>query len=311
MSLFSLFRKNKLDSGPEDNAYRARTEVVSNSQRSHRRKSTSANAGTSSREGGSPVDPVLPEKKRARRRLVGAVALVLAVIIGVPLVLDSEPKPLSDDLTIEIPSKVQSTVPATSPAIKKPDITAVSPVSSNASLSQKEEIIEPDSKAELKNTPQVKPAAALSNDNRPVQPSPEAKKEEPKPAHSPEVSETPPATVAAIAKKKPEAEISNRPSSAADETRAKAILEDVAVSAPKSGKFNVQVAALASADKVNELQARLKNAGIASYTEKIHTDSGERIRVRIGPMSSREDAEKQRIRLIALGLTGAVVPSAP
>ena len=34
-------------------------------------------------------------ERRARRRLVGAVALVLAVVIGLPMVLDSEPKLLS------------------------------------------------------------------------------------------------------------------------------------------------------------------------------------------------------------------------
>src|SRR3546814_7977174 len=36
------------------------------------------------------VDPLLPQKKRARLRLIGAVALVLAVIIGLPMILDSE-----------------------------------------------------------------------------------------------------------------------------------------------------------------------------------------------------------------------------
>ena len=33
-----------------------------------------------------PIDPMLPEKKRARRRLIGASALVLAAVIGLPMI---------------------------------------------------------------------------------------------------------------------------------------------------------------------------------------------------------------------------------
>jgi DedD protein len=48
---------------------------------------------------------MLPEKKRARRRLVGAVALALAAAVGLPMLLDSEPKPLAGDIAIQIPPK--------------------------------------------------------------------------------------------------------------------------------------------------------------------------------------------------------------
>ncbi|MGD2138880.1 MAG: SPOR domain-containing protein [Burkholderiales bacterium] len=43
-------------------------------------------------------------RKRARRRLVGAVALVVVVVVFLPMVLDNEPKPLSEDIAINIPS---------------------------------------------------------------------------------------------------------------------------------------------------------------------------------------------------------------
>ncbi len=58
-----------------------------------------------------PIDPMLPEKKRARRRLIGATALVLAAIIGLPMIFDSEPKPLSDDIAIQIPSRDKVPLP--------------------------------------------------------------------------------------------------------------------------------------------------------------------------------------------------------
>jgi DedD protein len=43
-------------------------------------------------------------KKRARRRLVGAIVLVTAVAVILPMVLDSEPKPVSQNVDIQIPS---------------------------------------------------------------------------------------------------------------------------------------------------------------------------------------------------------------
>ncbi|NIO41299.1 MAG: hypothetical protein GTO41_14665 [Burkholderiales bacterium] len=41
-------------------------------------------------------------RKRARRRLVGAIALVVFVVVFVPMVLDNEPKPVSQDIAINI-----------------------------------------------------------------------------------------------------------------------------------------------------------------------------------------------------------------
>jgi DedD protein len=48
-------------------------------------------------------DEELQLKKRARRRLVGAIALVLLVVVFLPMFLDSEPKPLNQDIAITIP----------------------------------------------------------------------------------------------------------------------------------------------------------------------------------------------------------------
>lgn len=42
--------------------------------------------------------------RRARRRLVGAIALVVLVVIVLPVVLDQEPGPVAQNLTVKIPS---------------------------------------------------------------------------------------------------------------------------------------------------------------------------------------------------------------
>ncbi len=59
--------------------------------------------------------------------------------------------------------------------------------------------------------------------------------------------------------------------------------------AKNPAKFVLQVAALASQEKVNELQGKLSEAGFKSYTQKVPTASGDRIRVRIGPFASKDE----------------------
>ena len=49
-------------------------------------------------------DEELQLKKRARRRLIGAIVLVTAVAVVLPMVLDSEPRPVSQNINIQIPS---------------------------------------------------------------------------------------------------------------------------------------------------------------------------------------------------------------
>ncbi len=44
-------------------------------------------------------------KRRARRRLVGAVALVVLAVVILPVLLDQEPRPVTQALTVEIPSR--------------------------------------------------------------------------------------------------------------------------------------------------------------------------------------------------------------
>lgn len=76
-------------------------------------------------------DEELQLKKRARRRLVGAIALVLLVVVFLPMLLDSEPKPLNQDIAIIIPplpGPDSSSRPATAaPASPAPSGPVVSP----------------------------------------------------------------------------------------------------------------------------------------------------------------------------------------
>ena len=50
-------------------------------------------------------DDELKLKQRARRRLIGAVTLLAALVLILPIVLDKEPKHASDDIAVHIPAK--------------------------------------------------------------------------------------------------------------------------------------------------------------------------------------------------------------
>ena len=50
-------------------------------------------------------DPVQVARTRARQRLIGAVVLVVVGVIGFPLVFETQPRPISLDIPIEIPRR--------------------------------------------------------------------------------------------------------------------------------------------------------------------------------------------------------------
>lgn len=295
MSLFSFLRKNKQDSASDDSAFYSRAEEDSKAVRSRTRRRSSQNSKSES------DDPVLPEKKRARRRLIGAVALVLAAVIGLPMILDSEPKPLADDIAIQIPSKDKvSPAEQAAPAAAK--------VAASASLDPKEEMVE---------TPPVVAAPAEPKPAKPASPepahatAPAAKpKEEVKPTERVAVTSKPvPTSQIVKAESKPEAKTVERTD---DGARAKALLEgknDPKAAEKRIGKFVIQVGAFATKEKVDELQGKLKGAGIKSFTEKVATTSGDRTRIRVGPFTNKEEAEKVRAKIVKLGLNGTLVPA--
>ena len=49
-------------------------------------------------------DEEIQLKRRARRRLIGAIVLVMAIIVVLPMVLDSEPKTTDQEIKVQIPS---------------------------------------------------------------------------------------------------------------------------------------------------------------------------------------------------------------
>ena len=187
-------------------------------------------------------------KRRARRRLVGAVALVVLAVVILPVLLDQEPRPVTQAITVEIPSRDGG-----------PFNTRVLPPLS---------------------PPPAAPRKA-AEDNATARP--ESKVAEPAPQARASKGSVGTATDKERGKTK-----------VAEARRAQALLNDEA--------YIVPLGAFSNPDNAKQVQDRAASAGIKSYTESLKSPQGEHTRVRAGPFTSRDAAEKARDKLKALGL---------
>jgi DedD protein len=73
--------------------------------------------------------------------------------------------------------------------------------------------------------------------------------------------------------------------------------------------FAVQIGVFADQAKAKELIAQLRAKGFAAFSEQVQTASGSSVRIRVGPMVKRADAESaQKDIKTKLGLDGIVLP---
>src|SRR5512133_3229884 len=215
-----------------------------------------------------PSAAVQPEsvermRQRARHRLLGATVLVLVGVIGFPLLFDKQPRPIAVDTPIDIPDK-SKVLPLALPAQPASSLAPAAPV--------------------------VAPVAAP---DLPAAPAPQ----------SVVITETaePPKPV------KPEASVPKAPvvakPSEADKVRS--LLEGKAVEEPAAaaaGRFVVQVGAFADAARAHEVRQKLEQAGIKTYTHVADTKDGRRMRVRVGPFTSKAEASKAAEKIKKLHL---------
>jgi DedD protein len=204
------------------------------------------------------ADAALAEKKRARRRLIGALVLVLSSVIFLPRIFDVEQKSAPDNIEIHIPSAEPSASTISSAPVKNASASAVVSATTNIDLSlDKEEVI------------------VNNNETHAVN----GKKNE----------------VVTNVESKPKSNV-------AENNEVAPFVDE------KGSKYVVQVAALESKSNIKELQNKLQTAGIASYMQTVTTESGERIRLRVGPFKTKEEAEKARDKVNKLNLSSVIVP---
>ena len=244
---------------------------------------------------GSP-DSVQEARTRARRRLIGAAVLVVIGVIGFPILFETQPRPIPVDIPIEIPRKdgapplvMPAPRPSPKPVAAVPQVaSAPDEVVTETMADAGREVPAPAASAPAAAKPAsipAKPADARIAEPKKPEPKPEAKPE-PKPTRPPETT-----------------------TAAADAKRAQALLEGKAPEKnadKKDGRFVVQVGAFADTAAARETRQKVEKLGLKTYTQVAETSQGSRIRVRVGPFSSREDAERAQAKIKAAG-TSAVV----
>ncbi len=223
------------------------------------------------------ADSVQQARTRARQRLVGAVVLVAAGVIGFPLLFETQPRPLPGDTPIEIVRREASPAASAAPARATPAPQVITETPADAGR-------EVAARAPVEPTPEPKPAEPRPEPPKPEPPRPEP----PKPAARPPEPARP----------------------VADSARAQALLEGKPAAASKpaaaDGRFIVQVGAFAEASAAREARQKVEKLGLKTYTQEVQTSGGKRIRVRVGPFASRDEAEKASSKIKSAGMSSAV-----
>lgn len=255
-----------------------------------------------------PAESVEVIRKRARHRLMGSVILVLGAVVGLPLLFDSQPRPVAIDTPIVIPDRNQVAALTAPSAIVKPVapskeivLEAAEPpngtapksdVANTAALDPHEEVVTKDTKNVAKVDPKTEVKPEVKSEAKP----------EVKPESKPETK-----TVAKSDTK--EGAKDGAKDTAKDGAKAKALLDGKEASKPAETAVRsvVQVGAFADLAKAREVRTKLESAGIKTYTQDVETKEGKRTRVRVGPFATKEEADKAAEKIRKLNLQATVL----
>jgi DedD protein len=215
-------------------------------------------------------------RAHARRRLVGALVLLVAGVAGFPMIFDTQPRPLSVDTPIWVPEGTPARVAAAPSA-------AVRPLPS----------LPPDAGAESAVTPV--PAGSAPVASAPVATAAAPVAAAPVTA-APVTAIQSAASKAGTASTATTANTANTAPKPADPPQAAAV-----------GRFVVQVGAYNDVERLRAARAKLEKLGFKSYTQDVESPTGKRTRVRVGPYGSRQEAENAAAKVKAAGMQTAIL----
>jgi DedD protein len=236
-------------------------------------------------------------KRRARRRLVGAIVLALAAAIVVPMLLEKEPRPLGEDVSVRIP-----------PIDESKFVNRLTGKDGDAKPLPKADE-RADAAAGRAQAPAPAGATAPAAAPAPKAPVAEAEANAVAPAPRAEAKRAPANESRTDAKSAPSA-----PAAAAPASESKPAATPVAGAAAQTTPagaegFVVQLAAFADDKGANALANKLKKGGYAAYVQPVETSRGTLWRVRVGGYGSRPEADQARAKLKGEGYSGIVAPA--
>ncbi|MEW6342553.1 MAG: SPOR domain-containing protein [Paraburkholderia sp.] len=241
------------------------------------------------------LDPTLPEKQRARRRLVGAIAMVVAAVVILPMVLDSHPKPVTDDISIDIPNR-----PAPKAAADDEDTQAgvapdnPAPDSASSALAASGVAPAPAAPATANATTQQGTTAAAAQAGKSSKSQAPAVAANPAPAPARPVKVTPAPTQSAA----------NTTATPGNTDAAAADADSGTPASPPGSRFAVQLGSFPDDASAKTWAAKLKAAGVPAYTERRkQADGTMRTLLRAGPFADRAAASDAIAKVREAGLT--------
>lgn len=246
------------------------------------------------------ADSVRLARTRARQRLIGTAVLVVAGIVGFPLLFETEPRPISVDLPIEIPRK-EGVAALTLPPAAPPSAVAESGAHPAPKIGTSGQSVITETAADAGREVNPAPASAPAD----------ATAAAPTSRKVATADQTPKSRAGAS----PQAGAAKAADAAsADAARAKSLLEGRAVASsetppatPGAPRFVVQVGAFTDPAAVRTTRAKVEHLGLPTYTQVAETTSGARTRVRVGPFATRAEAERAAARIKAADLPTVIL----
>ena len=242
-----------------------------------------------------PTDSVDDMRRRAKHRLIGAAVLVLVGVIGFPMLFDKQPRPIAVDTTIEIPDKSKAkplAIPAP-PVASTPEAPPAAAAPDVASVAKDEEVVPSSPVLAAPVAPKVVVKPEPKSPEKVVAKVPEKAQEKAVEKH---VEKLAPVV-------KPVPKVS-------DSAKAQALLEGKAVDKKvdaQEGRFVVQVGAFSDAARAREVRLKVEHTGLKTYTHVAETKEGARIRVRVGPFSTRAEADIAAQKIKKIDLPAAIL----
>lgn len=185
-----------------------------------------------------PVDAGTLEevRTRARRRLIGALVLVAAAVIVLPMLFDTKPRQLPANIDLQVERHDGAAGAPGRAAVQAPE----SEVGSSSDA----------------------PTAAP-----------------------------------------PDLQISRGTHAAPNEAQPSVALPKI----DSKGRYVVQVGAFEQAQAAHDVRVRVEKLGLQGFEQSVNTSAGKRIRVRVGPYASRDDADRVAAQVRASGLNATVL----
>lgn len=245
-------------------------------------------------------------RRRGRRRLVGAIVLALAAAVLLPLLLESEPKPLGEDVLIQIPPVDNGKFINPLSSSKAPD-PKVKGDTANGRSAAPAPPIAPSGQLPPAASPALKEKAADGETRVPAAPTATTPPVGATPAVSAPGTPTADTNAAAPDSKLAAALPAAKPATDATVEAKAAPAASASAAATKSdAAYVVQIAAFSDGYGARSLVLKLKRGGFPGYAEAVTTDKGTLHRVRVGPYPSREAADAVLAKLKAAGFNGMI-----